>query len=178
MSQPKISQLVSGDGAPVVLLQTSILPRWNVAEGAIGNVADELARDFTAVCSAPQPSVISRHGRDLLVMDDCSWPTAVVEQEERIGLVQVYGYDGPVEDLFAEALGSDPQDETSFECVDGRVRLMPCAIFADDPAYPFHEFDLEAGTYRVSKVAHPDAMIVCMEKASQGGWGGATSTSA
>ncbi len=159
---------VGGDGGPLIVLQTSVIPQWQGAMGseddlsddreelvdvsaedahlyAPGEVAYETDSDAAFLCGE---YLTQRYGRDMLVLEDSSWSGRFfLFGLGEIGIVQVQCLTNNLPKLIQETLRTEPDQTGPFQMQDEGLRLMVGADTSEDACgYGFSEVLLMPGS--------------------------------
>ena len=145
------SPWIGGDGGPAIVVQESVLPKWNVDCGTT---------DYDAICGPEDGiAVIQRYDRDIIVLSDCSWVTCAVSTPSGICLVQVCGSNRTPIEIAMDLTSTACHNPLTFQNDDGCLRLMVGATIAADSTYPHHDFHLAIGMYRLDTYVTDEAYV-------------------
>lgn len=140
---------ISGDGGPLVVLQSGALPEWLGGSGPEPGLmlGGKVETDYDFICRCDDGgNVVERHGQAMLVLADCEMPARFVSSPlGELVIVQAYLGDGDVESLLSAATSSPPSHTAPFALTDGRLRLLVGADDRDGTVYGFAEAEAAPG---------------------------------
>ncbi len=138
---------IGGDGGPLIVLQAGALPHWRGAadfEQSLMN-GGPLETDYDLICDCDNYHM-HRHGRDMLVLDDCEWVGRIFRHDNGVIVVeQCYYASEDLTDIVQQTQMAQPEISFPITVEDHRLRLLVGADDgndANDDSYGFSEVDI------------------------------------
>jgi len=141
---------VGGDGGPLVVIQAGALQLWRGAADFMQSRMNggSLETDYDVICECRDYHV-KRHGRDMLVLDDCEWSGRIFGLENGVIVVeQPYYSSEEFPDVVQQVSMSQPKLTFPMVVEDDRLRLLVGADTSDGNTYGFSEIEVVPGPKR------------------------------
>ena len=156
---------IGGDGGPLIVLQAGALPHWRGAadfEQSLMN-GGPLETDYDLICDCDDYHM-HRHGRDMLVLDDCEWVGRIFRHDHGVIVVeQCYYASEDLTDIVQQTQMAQPEISFPITVEDHRLRLLVGADDgndANDDSYGFSEVDIEPGPKRCDVYRFDHALVI------------------
>ena len=134
-------QWIGGDGGPLVVLQAGALPHWRGAadfEQSRMN-GGSLETDYDVICEC-ETHHVHRHGRDMLVLNDCEWSGRIFRLENGVVVIeQPYYTSEEFPDVVKQIATAQPELSFTITIEDDRLRLLVGADSATGDDYGFSD---------------------------------------
>lgn len=157
---------ISGDGGPLIVLQSGALPHWR---GALDFSESRmngglLETDYDLICSCDDHHLY-RHGRDMLVLYDSESSGRMFHVGDEMIVVEQPYYDISEEstDVIEEIATTQPHNSFRLTIVDNRLRLLVGADDGDGSLYGFAETEVTPGLKQCDVYHLERGLIIMMQ---------------
>lgn len=157
---------ISGDGGPLIVLQSGALPYWR---GALDFSESRmngglLETDYDLICSCDDHHLY-RHGRDMLVLYDSESSGRIFHAGDDTIVVEQPYYDMPAEstDVIEEIAATQPHNSFRVNIVDNRLRLLVGADDGDGSLYGFAKIEVTPGLKQCNVYHLERGLVIIMQ---------------
>lgn len=158
---------VSGDGGPIVVIQSSVIKKWKGAEDFENSLMNggDVETDYDVICECKDGvNLIKRYKREMFVLSDCEWSASLQKTPDgNIVIIQFFGSDKTTEELILECFHIPASVSFPFKMKDDFLRLLVGADSGNGEIWGFSDIYLKPGLKHCDVYYSDEAQIVIIK---------------